>query len=59
MFREIDCAILTKCVKKGEKKTRTQMVGNGNGYFYMVLGDYAQFDPQLKLECLRALVRYV
>ena len=56
MFREIDCAILTKCVKKGEKKTRTQKVGNGKGYFYTVLGTYAQFDPQLKLECQSELL---
>ena len=56
MFREIDCAILTKCVKKGDKKTRTQKIGNGKGYFYTVLGTYAQFDPQLRLECQSELL---
>ena len=43
-------------MKKGEKKTRTQKVGNGKGYFYTVLGTYAQFDPQLKLECQSELL---
>ena len=44
-FREIDCAMLTKCVKKGPLKTMTQKVGNGLGYFYTILGTYQGFDP--------------
>jgi hypothetical protein len=47
---------LTKCVKKGDKKTRNQKVGNGKGYFYTVLGTCAQFDPQLKLKCQSELL---
>ena len=43
-------------MKKEEKKTRTQKIGNGKGYFYTVLGTYEQFDPQLNLECQSELL---
>ena len=40
LFCEIDCAMLTKCLRTGEDKTRTQKEGNGLGYFYTILGVY-------------------
>ena len=55
-FCEIDCAVLTKCVKKGPLKTTTQKAGNGLGYFYTVLGTYQGFDPVLNLECQSELL---
>ena len=55
-FHEIDCAMLTKCVKKGPLKTTTQKAGNGLGYFYTVLGTYQGFDPVLNLECQSELL---
>ena len=48
MIHEQDCAILTKCIKTGDKKTRTQKVGPGFGYFYTVLGYYKGFIKDLK-----------
>ena len=53
---EIDCAVLTKCVKKGPLKTMTQQAGNGLGYFYTILGTYQAFDPVLNLECQSELL---
>ena len=50
-FREIDCAVPTKCVKKGPLKTMSQKAGNGFGYFYTILGTDQGFDPVLNLEC--------
>jgi hypothetical protein len=55
-FREIDCAVLTKCVRTGPLKTTTQKAGNGLGYFYTVLGTYQGFDKELKLECQSELL---
>ena len=46
-FCEIDCAVLTKCMKKGPLKMTMQKAGNGLGYFYTVLGTYQGFDPVL------------
>ena len=51
MIHELDCAILTKCIKTGDKKTRTQKVGPGFGYFYTVLGYYEGFIKDVKPEC--------
>ena len=51
MFCEIDCAVLTKCVRTGENMTRTQKAGNGLGRFYKILGVYEGFDPELNKEC--------
>jgi hypothetical protein len=52
-FRELDCAILTKC-RKGRGKdggTRTRKKGPGQTHFYSILGVYEGFQPELKLEC--------
>ncbi len=55
-FCEINCAVLTKCVKKGPLKTTTQKAGNGLGYFYTILGTYEGFDKVLNLECQSELL---
>lgn len=47
MVCEINCAVLTKCMRTGENKTRTQKAENGLGVFYTVLGVYEGFDPEL------------
>ena len=52
-FRELDCAILTKC-RKGRGKdggTRTRKKGPGQTHFYSILGVYEGFQPELNLEC--------
>lgn len=52
-FRELDCAILTKCLngsKSGMTSTGSQKKGPGLGYFYSILGIYDSYDPELKLE---------
>jgi hypothetical protein len=55
-FKELDCAVLTKCVKTGDKKTRTQKAGPGLGYFYKILGYYegyvTELNPEKQVESL-------
>ena len=55
-FKELDCAVLTKCVKTGDKKTRTQKAGPGLGYFYTILGYYegyvTELNPEKQVESL-------
>jgi hypothetical protein len=49
-FRELDCAILTKCKKIGKTQARTQKAGRGLGNFYSILGVYDAYDPVWGLE---------
>ena len=47
VFPENDSVILTKCTKA---TTSTRRIV-GKGWIYTILGVYAGFDPELKLEC--------